>query len=344
MLSDQFRAFFVVKTDDGQFLRQVEERSLADLPPGEVLIRVQYSSLNYKDALSAIGHPGVTKTFPHIPGVDAAGTVVTSSVPAFEVGDRVIVTGFDLGMNTWGGFAEYIRVPAQWIVPLPQSLTFRDSMTYGTAGLTAALCIEALMQHGTQPETGDVLVTGATGGVGSLAVAILAKLGFCVTAVTGKAQHHEFLKSLGATTILSREDLNDQSGKPLLSERWAAVVDTVGGNTLATALKSTRYGGYVAACGLVGGPELTTTVYPFILRGISLLGIDSVNCSLDHRQRLWQHLATEWKPNQLEMIATLVSLAQLSEKIDAILNGQIVGRVVVQVGGEDSNEMVQALS
>jgi acrylyl-CoA reductase (NADPH) len=331
MVPDQFQAFWVTKTEDGQFLRQIVERSLTDLPTGEVLIQVQYSSLNYKDALSATGNPGVTKMFPHIPGVDAVGKVVNSTVPTFKVGDRVIVTGFDLGMNTWGGFAEYIRVPASWVLPLPKTLSLQDSMIYGTAGLTAALCIDALRQHGVQPDSGEVLVTGATGGVGSLVVAILAKLGFPVVAVTGKPEHHEFLRSLGATTILTREAVRDQSPKPLLSGRWAGVIDTVGGNILATALKSTRYGGCVAACGLVGGADLATTVYPFILRGISLIGIDSVNCPLPRRQGLWQHLATDWKPERLGPIATLITLPQLSEKIDAILSGQIVGRVVVQV-------------
>ena len=274
----------------------------------------------------------MTKTFPQIPGVDAAGTVVSSAVPALQVGDRVIVTGFDLGMNTWGGFATLIRVPASWVLPLPDPLSLQESMIFGTAGLTAALCIDALMQHSVQPDAGEVLVTGATGGVGSLAVAMLAKLGFQVVAVTGKTEHHEWLRSLGAATILSREELHDQSGKPLLSGRWAGAVDTVGGSMLATVLKSTRYGGCVTACGLVGGADLTTTVYPFILRAVSLIGIDSVNCPLSRRRRLWHHLATAWKPDRLETIATLVSLPQLCEKMDAILQGQMVGRVVVWVG------------
>ena len=285
MQTTTFNAFVVTQTPDNSFATSIEKIAIADLPPGEVLIQVHYSSLNYKDALSAQGHPGVTKKFPHIPGVDAAGTVVSSEVSQFQAGDPVIVTSFDLGMNTWGGFAEYVCVPAAWVVPLPAGLTLRESMILGTAGLTAGLCIQALQQHGVIPDSGEVLVTGATGGVGSLAIAILAKLGYTVVAVTGKTDQYEYLKTLGAAEILDRNEVNDPNQKPLLKERWAGVVDTVGGNILATAIKSTRYAGCVTACGLVGAADLPTTVYPFILRGVKLIGIDSAQCPMLGRRR-----------------------------------------------------------
>ncbi|UBF23925.1 YhdH/YhfP family quinone oxidoreductase [Kovacikia minuta CCNUW1] len=325
---ETFQALFVEKKD-GEVTRQITEQAIAALPLGEVLIQVHYSSLNYKDALAATGHPGVTKKFPHIPGIDAAGTIVNSTVPQFQAGDSAIVTGFDLGMNTWGGFAEYIRVPAAWMIPLPAPMTLWESMALGTSGLTAALCVEAFSHNGVQPDQGEVLVTGATGGVGSLAVSILAKLGFSVVAVTGKPTQQDYLRSLGATAVISREEATDPTRKPLLKERWAGVVDTVGGNILATAIKTTRYGGCVAACGLVGGTDLNTTVYPFILRGVCLNGIDSANCPLPVRKALWKKLATDWKPAHLEAIATTIHLSQLSDQIDLMLQGKNVGRIVV---------------
>lgn len=329
MPRDTFTALMVTKTDDNQFVKDVVERDLEELPPGEILIRVNYSSLNYKDALSSIGHPGVTRKFPHIPGIDAAGTVASSTVSQFQQGDRVIVTGFDLGMNTWGGFAEYIRVPADWVIPLPKGMTLRESMIFGTAGFTAALCVNALQQNDINPDTGEVLVTGATGGVGSVAVSILAKLGYSVVAATGKPAHHNFLKSLGAQSITNREELEDKSGKSLLKERWAGVVDTVGGNTLATAIKATKYDGCVTACGLVGGAELPTSVYPFILRGVRLIGIDSVLLPVQKRLGIWEKLACAWKSTHLDEIASTVNLFELAECIDRILQGQSVGRVLV---------------
>jgi putative YhdH/YhfP family quinone oxidoreductase len=329
MTLNTFKALLVEKTNDAQLISRLADLAIADLPPGEVLIRVHNSSLNYKDALSATGNPGVTKKFPHIPGIDAAGTVVTSTSPQFQLGDAVIVTGFDLGMNTWGGFAEYIRVPSDWIVPLPQSMTLRESMILGTSGLTAALCLDALIRNGVRPENGEILVTGATGGVGSLAIALLAKLGYSVAAVTGKPAQHHYLSTLGTTSVISREEAIDQTKKPLLKERWAGVIDTVGGNILATAIKATCYGGCVTACGLVGGSDLVTTVYPFILRGVCLTGIDSANCPLSTRLRLWEKLAKDWKPGSLEAIATTVSLCQLANQIDIMLQGQSVGRIVV---------------
>ena len=255
---------------------EIGQKEFSDLPAGELLIEVKYSSLNYKDALSASGNKGVTRKFPHTPGIDAAGVVATSSTSQFGAGDQVIVTGFDLGMNTAGGFGQYISVPASWAVKVPQGMTLKESMAYGTAGLTAALCVMRLMAFGLTKDSGEVLVTGATGGVGSVAVGILAKLGFNVVAATGKTDEKDFLTQLGAKAIISRDEANDTSGRPLQKGRWAGVVDAVGGNILATAIKSAKYGGLVAACGNAMSADLAVSVYPFILRGVSLLGVDSV--------------------------------------------------------------------
>jgi putative YhdH/YhfP family quinone oxidoreductase len=325
-----FKAMVVTETAEKTFPREIRERSLEDLPAGELIIEVKYSSLNYKDALSATGNKGVTRKYPHTPGIDAAGLVADSTTRLFNVGDEVTVTGFDLGMNTPGGFGQYISVPALWATKLPQGLSLRDSMCHGTAGLTAALCIIRLMASGLTKESGEVLVTGATGGVGSIAVAILAKLGFNVVAATGKQSEHDFLKQLGAASIISREEANDTSGRPLQKPRWAGVVDTVGGNILATALKTTKYGGLVAACGNAMSHELNTNVYPFILRGVSLLGVDSVEIPMRARQMAWSRLAGEWSID-LAPLATEVSLAELNPKIDEILKGNIRGRVLVNL-------------
>jgi putative YhdH/YhfP family quinone oxidoreductase len=338
MVGDTFKVFLVTKTDDNQFTQTVTEQALERLSPGDVLIRVHYSSLNYKDALSATGNTGVTKKFPHVPGIDAAGVVVSSTTPQLQKDDPVIVTGFDLGMNTWGGFAEYIRVPANWVMPLPPGLTLKESMVLGTAGFTAALCVNALEQNNISPAAGEILVTGATGGVGTIAVSILAKLGYAVVAATGKSAHHDFLKSLGALSVLSREEVADHTGKPLLKERWAGVVDTVGGNILATAIKATKYDGCITACGLVGGAELPTTVYPFILRGVRLIGIDSAQSPLQKRLNLWGRLASDWKPNQLTQLASTINLMQLPEQIDRMLRGQSIGRVLVVLPETSSSE------
>lgn len=323
----EFDALWVEEQPDGSFRRSIVRRSTEDLPPGDLLIRVHYSSLNYKDALSASGHRGVTRTYPHTPGIDAAGVVVESAVDEFRPGDEVIVIGYDLGMNTSGGFGGFIRVPATWAVKRPANLTLRESMTLGTAGFTAAQCVEALVQHGVR--SGEVLVTGATGGVGSIAVALLHKLGMTVVAATGKTEEADYLRRLGATAIVPRSEVDDRSGRPLLRERWAGVVDTVGGTILATAIRSTRYGGAVAACGMVASPTLELTVYPFILRGVKLLGIDSVNVPIEERRRIWELLAGEWKLSELDAIAREVPLETLNAEIDAILSGQQHGRVIV---------------
>jgi acrylyl-CoA reductase (NADPH) len=329
-LPQKFRAMVVSETADKTFVREIGERALDDLPAGELIIEVKYSSLNYKDALSASGNKGVTKKYPHTPGIDAAGVVVDSTTKSFGVGDQVVVMGFDLGMNTAGGFGQYISIPSGWAIKLPQGLTLKDTMSYGTAGLTAALCIIRLMASGLSKDSGEVLVTGATGGVGSVAIAILAKAGFNVVAATGKSNEHDFLKSLGAKTIISREEANDTSGRPLQKPRWAGVVDTVGGNILATALKTAKYSGLVAACGNAMSAELNLNVYPFILRGVSLLGVDSVEIPMRARQMAWSKLAGEWKID-LSAIVTEVSLAELNPKIDAILKGGVRGRVVLDL-------------
>jgi putative YhdH/YhfP family quinone oxidoreductase len=329
-LPQTFKAMVVSETAEKTFVREIRQRPFNDLPAGELIIEVKYSSLNYKDALSATGNKGVTRKYPHTPGIDAAGVVLDSTTKLFAVGDQVTVTGFDLGMNTSGGFGQYISVPALWATKLPQGLSLKDSMGYGTAGLTAALCIIRLMASGLSKDSGEVLVTGATGGVGSVAVAILGKLGFNVVAATGKASEHDFLKGLGATAIISREEANDTSGRPLQKARWAGVVDTVGGNILATALKTAKYGGLVAACGNAMSADLNVSVFPFILRGVSLLGVDSVEIPMRARQMAWSKLAGEWKID-LSSIVTDVSLEELNPKIDQILKGGVRGRVVVDL-------------
>jgi putative YhdH/YhfP family quinone oxidoreductase len=330
-LPQTFKAMVVSETADQKFIREIRQKELSDLPAGELLIEVKYSSLNYKDALSASGNKGVTRKYPHTPGVDAAGVVATSSTAQFGAGDQVIVTGFDLGMNTAGGFGQYISVPASWGVKLPQGMTLKESMGYGTAGLTAALCVMRLMAFGLSKDSGEVLVTGATGGVGSVAIGILAKLGFNVVAATGKTDEKDFLTQLGAKTIISRDEANDTSGRPLQKGRWAGVVDTVGGNILATAIKSTKYGGLIAACGNAMSADLAVSVYPFILRGVSLLGVDSVEIPMSTRLRTWQKLAYDWKLD-LSGFVSECALEELNPKIDLILKGGIRGRVVVELG------------
>jgi putative YhdH/YhfP family quinone oxidoreductase len=313
----------------------VEAITQDDLPAGDVLIRVAYSSLNYKDALAAQGHPGVVRTFPHVPGIDCAGTVVESAHDEYRPGDEVLVTGYELGAGHWGGFAEYVRVPAEWIVRLPAGLSARTAMIYGTAGFTAAQCITAIIERDITPERGPVVVTGATGGVGSLAVCILAKLGYHVAAVTGKREQHEWLRGIGAGTILDREDVVDESNRPLLAARWAAAVDTVGGRPLSTLLRSIEHRGCVAACGLVAGAELAVSVYPFILRGVTLAGVDSAKCPRPQRLEMWQKLADPWRIDKLDELASEISLDGLPDRINKILHGQIVGRTLVVPKSEE---------
>ena len=329
MDSKTFKAMVVQETPDGKYTRRIAEKSLDDLPAGELLVRVHYSSLNYKDGLSATGHRGVTKHYPHTPGIDAAGVVEESLSDAFQPGDEVIVTSYDLGMNTPGGFGQYIRVPAGWVVPLPENLSPKESMAYGSAGLTAGFCILKLQEHGVTPERGEILVTGATGGVGSFAVAMLAKIGYQVAAVTGKMDEKQFLIDLGAKEVISRDEATDTSGKPLLKSRWAGVVDSVGGEILATAIRSTKLHGAVTCCGNVASPDLRINVYPFILRGISLVGIDSQNCPMNIRRQTWEKIAGEWKLDNLDRQTSVCSLEELDSQIDRILAGKQKGRVIV---------------
>ena len=326
-----FRALVVSKTDENTFTREITERSISDLPEGEVLIRVHFSSLNYKDGLSCIGNPGVTRNYPHTPGIDASGKVTESSDSQFKTGDSVIVTSYDLGMNTSGGFGEYIRVPADWVVPLPEGLSFKDAMVYGTAGFTAALSVHALQKHGVSPEQGEIVVTGSTGGVGSISVALLSHLGYNVVAATGKTNETEYLSGLGAKEIIHRDEVKDDSNKSLLRERWAGAIDTVGGTTLATLLKATKRGGAVASTGLVDSADLPTSVFPFILRGVSLLGIDSGFTPTKLRREIWNKLAGEWDLSQLDQLKIDCNLEGLDPEIDKILAGGQRGRVVVDL-------------
>ncbi len=327
----EFRAFRVDRTEDRQYPRSIVVRDTGELPEGELLIDVAYSSLNYKDALSATGNPGVTRNFPHTPGIDAAGTVAASESGDFRPGDEVVVIGFDLGMNTSGGFGQKIRVPAAWAVPMPAGLDARSSMILGTAGFTAALCVDKLESAGMSPEGGPVLVTGATGGVGSVAVKLLAKLGYEIHAATGKADRHDFLRGLGAATVVDREGLESGAERPLLRETWGGVVDTVGGQILVNALKSLRYGKSLAACGLVASPDIPASVFPFILRHVNLLGIDSVELPLAEKARIWGKLAGSWALDGLEDLAENLTLDTLSDAIDRILAGRMVGRGVVDL-------------
>ena len=313
------------------------EKSIDDLPDGDVLIRVAYSSLNYKDALSATGHGGVTRNYPHVPGIDAAGTVAASRTSKFREGDNVLVTGFDLGANTWGGYGEYVRVPENWVVPIPEGLSSRECMIYGTAGFTAALSLEAIKHHGIGPDRGEVVVSGASGGVGSVAVAILAKTGYQVVAVTGKKSAHDYLKKLGAAAVIARDEVDDSSGRPLIKGRFAAAVDTVGGNILSTIIRSANSGGCVTCCGLVAGPEFAITVFPFILRGMSLVGIDSSQYPIERRPAIWENLAGAWRADELEsIVADTVELQRLDEPIADILAGKVQGRVLVRHGDADT--------
>lgn len=329
-MNKEFRSLYVTE-NEGKFERNIVSRDINELPQGDILIKVNYSSLNYKDALSANGNKGVTRKYPHTPGIDACGVVEESSSSEFKVGDEVIVTGYDLGMNTSGGFSEYIRVPSNWVVKLPKGLSLKESMYYGTAGFTAALSVYKLIQT-VKKEDGYILVTGGTGGVATIATKILVKLGYNVVVSTGKleSQKEELLK-LGVVDVIDKSEIDDISQRPLLRPRWAGVIDTVGGNTLSTAIKTTNYCGAVTACGNAGGIEFNSSVFPFILKGITLYGIDSVECPMELRIKLWDLLANEWKSDKLENMVNIVSLEELNEKIDLIIKGNHVGRTVVDL-------------
>jgi len=330
MENKSFKAMVVTEAAEKTFTREITTRSIDDLPEGEVLIKVAYSSLNYKDALSATGNKGVTRNYPHTPGIDTAGVVEESQSDKFKPGDEVIVTSYDLGMNTSGGFAEYVRVPADWVVKLPAGLTMKEAMIYGTAGFTAGLSVSALI-HIVKPDQGEVLVTGASGGVGSVAVSILTKLGYQVVAVGGMIEEQEYLTGIGAKEIISREDAVDTSSRPVIKARWAGVIDTVGGDILATAIKSTKYNGSVTCCGNAASPDLPLSVFPFILRSVRLLGIDSQNCPMKHRSAIWEKLAGEWRLDGLMGISNEIGLEDLEERMQLMLQGKSKGRTVVKV-------------
>lgn len=329
-MSDRtFKAMVVRETDTGSFTRDITSRRISELPEGDLLVRVHYSALNYKDALSASGNRGVTRHYPHTPGIDAAGIVEESSDTSIAVGTPVAVTGYDLGMNTPGGFAEYIRIPAGWAMPLPPELDLRESMILGTAGMTAGLAIEALAEGGIQPGGGPVLVTGATGGVGSLALMMLSQLGYETVAATGKPGRTGDLEALGASRVIARESILQPRERMLLKAEWAGVIDTVAGPYLDAALRAARRHAIVTTCGMIASATLETTIFPFILRGVRLVGIDQAETPIEHKRALLAKLASAWKPRHLERIASDCTLDRLSGRIDDMLEGRLAGRTVV---------------
>ncbi|MGE7120986.1 NADPH:quinone oxidoreductase family protein [Peribacillus sp. NPDC046944] len=330
-MTQQFDALFVNKQED-DFSLTIQQLSLSDLPEGEVLIRVHYSGVNYKDSLATIPNGNIVGRYPIVPGIDLAGVVVSSKDSRFKEGDEVIATSYEIGVSHFGGYSEFARIPAEWVVPLPEGLTLKEAMVIGTAGFTAALSIMRLEENGLKQEDGNVLVTGATGGVGSFAVSILSKLGYSVEASTGKKSEHAYIKELGATKILSREDVYDGTLRPLGKQKWIGAVDPVGGETLASVLSQVKYGGSVAVSGLTGGTNLPSTVFPFILRGVSLLGIDSVNCPMDTRLKVWKRLATDFKLDHVEqLIQQEISLQELPDVLPTLLKGQAKGRTIVKL-------------
>ncbi len=327
-----YRAIVVDKQGE-EFSVAVRELAEGDLPAGDVTIAVEWSSINYKDGLALSPNGRVVRSYPMVPGVDLAGTVRESGDSRFSPGDRVVVTGYDVGVAHPGGFAELARIPGDWVMPLPAGLTTKEAMALGTAGMTAALSVMALEHNGLRQDQGPVIVTGSTGGVGSTAVSMLAQLGYTVAASTGKASEHAFLRELGATEILSREDVSAESPRPLENERWAAAVDPVGGATTAYLIRTMKYGGSIALSGLTGGGAFGTTVYPFILRGVNLLGIDSVFCPMERRMRVWERLAGDLKPRGLlDSIAVETDLDGVQSVCTEILSGKVRGRTLVRLG------------
>jgi putative YhdH/YhfP family quinone oxidoreductase len=325
-----YLGLMVREAPEKQFSRSIEELSIDHLPAGDVLVKVLYSSLNYKDMLSASGNRGVTRKYPHTPGIDAAGIVEESSAKEFKHGDEVIVTSYDLGMNTSGGLGQYIRVPSSWIVKKPVDLTLRESMIFGTAGFTAALSILRLTDFGMH-KGDDILVTGASGGVGSIAVSILSHAGFIVTALNSLQDEREYLMGIGAARVVEPAELIDETGRPLLKEQWSGCVDTLGGDVLTSAIRSTRAYGAVTCCGNVVSPDLKLTVFPFILRGVTLFGIDSQNCPMPLRQRAWDLVASAWKFPWLEKLASEVPISNVASEMDKIRAGVHRGRTVVNL-------------
>jgi acrylyl-CoA reductase (NADPH) len=322
------KAYVVNKLENKKFESSVQDIDIPTIEENEVLIKVSYSSINYKDALSSTGNPGVTRVFPHVTGIDVAGKIEESNSDEFKVGDFVLVTGYDLGMNTNGGHAEFVKVPASWVIKTPAGISDKEIMIYGTAGLTAALSINELLNNGIV--SGEVLVTGATGGVGSIAVSILNKLGFNVTAISGKAEKISFLKTIGANNVILRDEFNQQSTKPMMSEIYDGIVDTVGGNVLANALKYVKYDGVATCCGLTSSHELNTNVFPFILRGVRLIGIDSVECTRQKKIDAWEKIANDFKIDTLDTLTTEISLEEIKEVYSKLLKGNAVGRYLVK--------------
>jgi acrylyl-CoA reductase (NADPH) len=332
MPGDRFKAL-VLEQQDKKVSHSVRELARAELPDGNVTVAVEYSTVNYKDGLVVNGLGNLVRSYPHVPGIDFAGTVEESSDSRYKPGDKVVLTGWRVGEAHWGGYAQKARVKGDWLVKLPAGLSTKQAMAVGTAGFTSMLCVLALEAHGIKRDAGTVLVTGAAGGVGSVAVAILAKLGYTVAASTGRLEEHDYLKSLGASEIVERKTLSEYSGRPLDKERWAGCVDTVGASTLATVLSQLQYGRSVAACGLAGGAKLEMTVIPFLLRGVNLLGIDSVMQPYDNRVRTWQRIATDLPHDKLAAMTQVTGLGGIGEAAGRILQGKIRGRLVVDVNG-----------
>lgn len=327
-----FQALVANKEKDNDVSVKIQELKIDDLPPGEVLIKINYSSVNYKDGLASISNGNVVSRYPMVPGIDLAGTVQSSEDRKFSEGDKVIVTGYELGTGHYGGFSEYARVPSKWVVPLPVGLSLKESMIFGTAGFTAALSVLRLEEEGVSPDHGPVLVTGATGGVGSMAVTMLSKLGYEVVASTGTESKADYLKKIGASKIISRDEVNPEKKRPLDKQRWAGAIDPVGGETLAYILSTTKYGGTVAVSGLTGGTKVPTTVFPFILRGVNLVGIDSVYCPMERRKKVWDLLAGDLKVTDLiETIGEEITISQLPDTLRNILKGEITGRKIVKL-------------
>ena len=326
----KFKAL-VSSESNKKYESKVQSRTIQDLPEGDVLIKVYFSSLNYKDALSAIGNKGVSRNYPHTPGIDAAGIIETSESKNFKVGEEVIVTGYDLGMNTSGGFSEYIRVPSEWVVKKPEGISLSESMALGTAGLTAGLCVRKLINHKLTPDSGKLFVTGATGGVGIVAMMLLSKLGFEVVAITGKLESQDMLKKYGASEVITRVDLDQPLISPLQKSIYAGGIDAVGGNVLSNLLCATSQRAAIACCGMVNGADLNTSVFPFILRGISLYGVDSAETELGIKEEVWNNFSSEWKLEDLENQIKEITLSDLPAEIDTILKGQQIGRIRVKI-------------
>lgn len=334
MTGETLRCLLVKKLGKDRVEVEIEHRPRHELPEGDVLIEVTHSSLNFKDALALAGHPGIVRRFPHVPGIDAAGLVRESSSPRFRPGQPVVVAGHEFGAGRWGGLSELARVPAEWIVPLPEGMSPETAMAYGTAGFTAALSVRALIHNGIRPESGEVVVTGATGGVGVLALMLLAKLGYRPVAVTGKSDRAKWLTGLGAARVVTRDDIVNESDAPLLSARWAAAVDTAGGPMLTSLLRSTSIGGCVTACGMVAGNDIPLTVFPFILRGITLAGIDSAWIPYQTRQEVWTQLAGPWQLQNIDQVTRTISLEDVDKSAQAMRSGKHLGRTIVRISSD----------